>query len=54
VARTQRGHQEIYAGLYKMSTEQSATSTKTRRTSSIEDTPKTMVGNQYQYNQTIT
>ena len=53
VARTQRKHQEICAGLYKMSTEQGSASMETRKTSSIEDTTRTMVGNQYQYNWTI-
>jgi len=53
VARTQRRYQEIYAGLYKMSTEQGSASTETRRTSPIGNTTRTMAGNQYQYNWTI-
>ena len=53
MARTQRGHQEICTGLYKMSIEQGSTSMETRRTSSIGDTTRTMAGNQYQYNWTI-
>jgi len=47
VARTQRRHQEIHARLYKISTEQGSASTETRRTSPIEDTIRTMAGNQY-------
>ena len=54
MARTQRRHQKICAGLYKMLIEQSPTSTKTRRTSLTEDTTKTMAGDQYQHNWTIT
>ena len=53
MARTQRGHQEICAGLYKMSTEQDLISTETRRTLPIGNTTRTMAGNQYQYNWTI-
>jgi len=33
--------------LYKMSTEQGSTSTKTKRTLLIGDTTRTMAGNQY-------
>jgi len=44
VARTQRGHQEICAGLYKMSTEQGSTLIETRRTLFIGDTTRTMAG----------
>jgi len=45
VDRTQRKHQEIHAGLYKIPTEKGSTLMKTRRTSPIGDTTRTMAEN---------
>ena len=47
VAKNMKQHQEIHLKILKMSVEQSTTYKESERTSSIEDTLRTMVGNQY-------
>jgi len=47
VAKNIKQHQEIYLKIPKMSVEQSTTYEESERTSSIEDTLRTMAGNQY-------
>jgi len=47
VAKNIKQHQEIHLKIPKMSVEQSTTYEESERTSSIEDTLRTMAGNQY-------
>ena len=54
MTRTKREHQEIHTRMLQMSTEQSSTSKKSRRITSIGYTSRTMARNQHRYYRTST
>ena len=54
MARTKEGHQKICTGLLQVPTEQSSTPKEGQRTTPIENTPRTVAGNQHRHHQTFT